>query len=420
MSNLSDKIAITPRWYGDIPTCNGQPRPMNQWARYGRKRRWCVRWYSPDGKRPRKTFGTKEEAETFVAKLTTKIDQHGPQARLTLERVTIGTFADEVIKLRIGPGGVRLSVGTICEYKTILNRFADYIGRDTHLDRITMAHATRYISSLKSPDQENGKSLSICSVNKHKRVLKSGLNIAVQQLGYLQHNPLNNLKQDRVPQHDIRYITPEEFQSIIVECRLMNDPLWWKCFLVVCYTSGTRLNEATHLTWADIDFEKGTILISAKPELDGVPAWHPKDHDLRRIPVPEQAMVLLSRLHSEAEEGSRFVFLSPERVAWIKRKREIGKWREGQDVLNNVNNNFKKRATKAKVEGVSLHDLRRSAISHWARRLPAPVTKELAGHGDINTTLRYYVSIRDVDMAEARDITAKTLQPDPIQTQNGA
>ena len=66
----------------------------------------------------------------------------------------------------------------------------------------------------------------------------------------------------------------------------------------------------------------------------------------------------------------------------------------------------------------TLHDLRRSCITHWARKIAAPVVQALAGHSDIHTTLRYYVSIREPDMAEARDVTAQVLPADPQWTQS--
>ena len=48
------------------------------------------------------------------------------------------------------------------------------------------------------------------------------------------------------------------------------------------------------------------------------------------------------------------------------------------------------------------------------RKLAAPIVKDLAGHSHIQTTLRYYVSIREVDLAEARAVTANALLVDPV------
>lgn len=247
------------------------------------------------------------------------------------------------------------------------------------------------------------------SVNKHKRVLKAAFNIAVGQLGYLRANPFERLKQDKVGDQDIRYVSPAEYKAIVAACRKMPEPLWWECFLAVSYTAGTRKNETTRLTWADTDFEASTIRVSAKPEFSGVEQWRPKDRDKRVIPVPEKTVDLLSRLHAAAEFGSEFVFFTSERVAWIRSKREAVEWREGQEILNNITRNFQRRATKAEVYNVTLHDLRRSTISNWARKPAVPIVKELSGHAGFSTTMKYYFSIRDTDMAEAREVTADVL-----------
>ena len=407
------KVSVTPRWYGAVPTRNRKELPSNQWARAGRKRKWTVRWYAPDGSRPRQTFDTKELAEAFVRDKVAEFEAGGTLARVQPKRRALGVFVDEVLKLRTGPKGQRLSASTLREYRTILNRFSAFVGADVALDRLSMSDATHYLAHIQETPSARKKSLSVSSVNKHKRVLKSAFNIAVVQLGYLRVNPFDRLKQDKVGQQDIRYVTPEEYLAIVKKCRKMPDPLWWECFLAVCYTSGTRLHETTHLTWGDIDFEENTIRVSAKPELSGVEAWQPKDRDARTIPVPVQTINLLTQLHAEAEAGSVFVFLSPERVAWIRSRREADAWREGQPVLNNVLGNFQRRATTAGVHNVTIHDLRRSAITHWARKLAVPVVKELAGHADIATTMKFYVTIRAADMAEAREVTASVLLLDP-------
>lgn len=267
---MNKKVSVTPRWYGPVPTRNGNPLPKNQWARNGRKRKWTVRWYSPDGKRPRQIFGTKDDAEGFARERTAEFESYGVQARIRPESKTLGEFVDEVLALRIGPRGQRLSIGTLREYRTILNRFAPFVGRNVPLDQITIVDATRYLASLREKKSDDAKTLSTCSVNKHKRVLKSTFNVGVEQLRYIHRNPFEALKQDKVADQPIRYVDPAEYAAIIRACRAMHDPLWWECFLAACYTAGTRLNEATHLAWSDVDFELNNIRIAAKPELDGL------------------------------------------------------------------------------------------------------------------------------------------------------
>ena len=416
---MNKKVTVSARWYGAVPHRNCAPLPKNQWARAGRKRKWTVRWHAPDGKRPRQTFDTKEDAEAFAREKVAEFESCGSSARLRPQRKRLGEFLAELLELRTGPRGQRLSIASVREYRTIVGRFAAFIGADTPLDRLTIADAMRYLAALRSTPSNRGRPLSLSSINKHKQTLKSAMNIAIL-LGYLQTSPFASIKKDKVPEHAIRYIDPAEFAAIVSACRDGSvTALWWECFLAVCYTAATRLNEAAHLTWADVDFEANTVRIIAKSDLDGIAAWRPKDLDSRTIPVPDYTISRLSQLHADAEAGATFVFLSPARVAWIRAKREAGTWSEDRAVLHNVNKNFKSMAHRAGVVNVTLHDLRRSCITHWARKIAAPVVQALAGHSDIHTTLRYYVSIREPDMAEARDVTAQVLLVDPKWTQSG-
>ena len=56
---------------------------------------------------------------------------------------------------------------------------------------------------------------------------------------------------------------------------------------------------------------------------------------------------------------------------------------------------------KASVDECVIHDLRRSAITNWAKKLPIQVVQELAGHSDISTTRKYYLAVRSEDLASA-------------------
>ena len=70
---------------------------------------------------------------------------------------------------------------------------------------------------------------------------------------------------------------------------------------------------------------------------------------------------------------------------------------------------FKTRCRWAGVKEYALHDLRRSCITNWASHLPIHVTKELAGHADIRTTEKYYLAVRDEDIARAQQVQAELI-----------
>jgi len=80
-----------------------------------------------------------------------------------------------------------------------------------------------------------------------------------------------------------------------------------------------------------------------------LPAWQPKGYELRTVPVPVETIMLLARMHSEASEGSVYVFVPPERVAWIKAKREAGNWKEDAPIFKSARRDFQRIVRAAKV-----------------------------------------------------------------------
>lgn len=169
---MNKKVAVRARWYGSVPQRDGEPLPKNQWARAGRKRKWTVRWYAPDGKKPRQTFETRAEAESFAREKMAEFEVRGPQARHRPKRVTLRTFAREFNALRTGPRGQRLSVRALHEYQAVLERFCTFVGPDAPLESLTLVDATRYIAHLRNTPSRRGMDLSVASINKHKRSLK--------------------------------------------------------------------------------------------------------------------------------------------------------------------------------------------------------------------------------------------------------
>ena len=137
--------------------------------------------------------------------------------------------------------------------------------------------------------------------------------------------------------------------------------------------------------------------------------WSPKDHELRTIPLPPQAIDLLTKLQAEAPEECPYVFMEPDRWDYYRRQFEAGSWTTGRDLTNNVLRRFKTLCRKAGVGPYTVHDLRRSCITNWARELAIHVTQQYAGHSDIKTTQKFYLSVQDEDGAKARAVQARLI-----------
>jgi len=61
----------------------------------------------------------------------------------------------------------------------------------------------------------------------------------------------------------------------------------------------------------------------------------------------------------------------------------------------------------------TFHDLWRTCITNWAKHLPIHVVQQLAGHGDINTTRKYYLSVQVDDLEKARQVQLQILADNP-------
>lgn len=143
--------------------------------------------------------------------------------------------------------------------------------------------------------------------------------------------------------------------------------------------------------------------------------WEPKDHENRVVPLSEEATRLLANIQAESEEGFPYVFISPKRLRRIKQREQAGRWNARSEVVNNLGRDFTVVRCRARIEPCTLHDLRRSAITNWAQHLPIQVVQQLAGHSDISTTRKYYLTVRPEDMASANRVLDDILESAKIR-----
>jgi integrase len=178
----------------------------------------------------------------------------------------------------------------------------------------------------------------------------------------------------------------------------------------VAYGSGLRRGEILNLTWADIDFENKRIHVETKSSSRRLIEWEPKDHENRVVPMSEESTQLLADNQVESEEGFPYIFLSPDRLKRIKQREGVGRWNARSDTVNNLGRDFDVIRRRAAIARCTLHDMRRSAITNWAQQLPIQVVQQLAGHSNIATTRKYYLTVRPEDMASANRVLNEILE----------
>ena len=365
------KVSVNRNWYGKVPLDrNGKPIPRNLWPKR-RKFSWEVRWFSSEGKRYSKSFKSRKEAEEHARRLQEKVDIGKADKP---KKITIKEFAEEHRKLMVG----QVAHSTLVDHNRALSSFADHIGRDILLRRVTARHAESFVAHRLS------LGVTPSTVNKDIRTLCSIFNRAIEPRGYLPENgnPFSKIKKRKVAPQTVKYISVAEFSKVFD----VSPNLWWKTFLVLAYTSAGRKNELLNLTWSDVDFENSNICFTPKKESKKLLAWEPKDHESRIIPIPERTIQLLADLQVEADESSPYVFISDRRLSRILARRAKGRWNEDSEIINNMLTRLKVFCKWAGIKQFCFHDLRRTCITNWARHLPIHAVQELAGHSKIETT----------------------------------
>jgi integrase len=385
-----EKVGIYRKWLEPVPKDkNGKCAPKSEWPRK-RQHCWIARWYGTNGQRYGKVFQSRKEAERYASELQNRIC-FGKADKP--EKITLQDFRLEHEQVMKG----QVAYGTVQEHVRALKLFENFIGGSFVLSKIKPRHAEAFVA-----DRLASKEVSIATVNKYIRTLHGIFNLAIEPRGYLAEgqNPFAKIKKRKITENAIRYVDLREYRALMDAAK----KTWWKAFLSIAYGSGLRRNEILHLTWADIDLEQHRIEVRAKKESAEILEWEPKSRTNRVVPMSDEADQLLVNMQVDAAEFHPYVFVSPERLCRIKQRREAGKWHSRSQVVNRLREGFNTIRRRAKVSECTIHDLRRSAITNWAQRLPIQVVQVLAGHADIRTTRKYYLAIRPEDFSSAAQV----------------
>ncbi|UCE46479.1 MAG: tyrosine-type recombinase/integrase [Phycisphaerales bacterium] len=390
----TEKVGIYRRWLGPAPLENGKPIPKAQWPKK-RRYSWTVRWFGTNGKRYSKDFKTKKLAEQHARKLESKIEARNHDRPI---RITLADFSREHIKLMMG----QVAYATLMDQKRALRLFEKFIGGLVRLKEIQPRRAEAFIA------ERLASGLAVGTINKDIRTLRRIFNLAIDPRGYLgeNQNPFSRIKQRKKAQKKIRYVSTEEYRLLPAA----TPRLWWRALMSIAYGSGLRRGEILNLTWADINFENQRIHVQTKASSRSLIEWEPKDHENRVVPMSAESTQLLANIQAESKEGFPYIFISPKRFKRIKQREKEGRWNPRSDTVNNIGRDFNVIRRRSGTAQCTIHDLRRSAITNWAQRLPIQVVQQLAGHSNIATTKKYYLAVRPEDIDLANKITNEILE----------
>lgn len=204
----------------------------------------------------------------------------------------------------------------------------------------------------------------------------------------------------------MRIYEPFEFQAMLDAANLM-----WRGRQLLAKTSGMRRSEVLNLNISDIDYDQGVVHIQPKKETRDTWAWEPKGKRSRTVPLTETTASVLMEIQDEIPPGQAYLMLSELRnwrVLQMKRKGELSdRIRLCPD--ENFSTPFRRIIQRARVAAGTFHDLRKTYLTEMAESgLPMHWLQKLAGHSSYQTTMTYYVAIREKKMlTEARRLSQR-------------
>lgn len=294
-------------------------------------------------------------AKAYEAAIRQKMAR-GEDLNLTLgKKESIPTFEE------FSKGWVEKYVKSNNKYSEVLNKESmlrahlnPYFGKK-HLNKISNLD----IETYKSDKLRAGQSRK--SVNNHLVALNKCLRTA-QDWEIINKIPKIKLLKVAPPTFD--FLSIEESQKLFDSC----DGMLKEMVLFVLKT-GLRFGELVALDWSDIDFKNSCLIV--RHSITRGKIGSPKSNKIRYIDLSKN----LSEILILRAKKNGLVF--------------------SRDEYKSLNSNLCSRwlhnaCEKAGLRKIGWHDLRHTFASHLAQKgVPIIVIKELLGHADIKTTMRY-------------------------------
>jgi integrase len=163
---------------------------------------------------------------------------------------------------------------------------------ETEVRKISQVDCKKWASAY-------AKAASPTRYNNTVAILRHVLAVAVEA-GVIYSNPAATVKRAAIRAKEIALPSIDKFNAMIAEMRMGRGRDSVNCadFAAGLAFTGCRLGEARQITWRDIDFEAGEIVVRGDAET-GTKNW-----ELRRVPLIPDSRALFQRMRSERADGS--------------------------------------------------------------------------------------------------------------------
>jgi integrase len=229
-----------------------------------------------------------------------------------------------------------------------------------------------------APQEGHGRKIAKRTADISLGRLKRLFNLCVEW-DFCDKNPAARVKLLREDNRRNRYLSLEEETRLLSVC----SPYLRRVVLFALHT-GMRRGEILGLRWQEIDSQNSVVII---------PGTRAKGKRDRYIPLNGPALAILEDLRKQAENAGRVLPLSGENLAPFPERVDGSKLvfpnQEGK-YQDSFEHKWRAALVLSGVENFRFHDLRHTYASRLVMGgVDLAVIRELLGHRDFETTLRY-------------------------------
>lgn len=324
-----------------------------------------IDYYEPSGKRIRKSFKKKKDAETELA---ARVVSMGDGSYFEKAK-TYTTIFEELTEKYIENFKHQRSFERSKFYviEELKKEFKGYV-----LKNISYLELETYRSKLRNMLTLHGKIRTDATVNRYMACLRHMLAKAVSW-DMIDRNPFEKGESLQLTENNrrLRYLSEEEIQRLLAECPTEAPPrkkgkftqgpqaVYLRDFIVIAINTGMRKGEILSLKWDQI---RGEFIYLEKTKTDKA----------RQIPINDDLEECFKSIRERQPLGTKYIFCD----------------QDGH--ISDIKTAFSAALKRAGITDFRPHDLRHTFASHYVMRGGSlRALQKILGHADIKMTMRY-------------------------------
>ena len=333
---------------------------------------WQIDYFDPSGKRIRKSFKKKKDAEAELGK---RISLIAEGRYLDVKKDYKSTFGELLEKYK---ENYKHQASFISLKQYCLRNFKEYFGEETKLSNIKFLDIETYHNHLKQAPTVKGTLRKPATINREMTCLRHMFNKGVEW-DIMEQNPFTKGKGLFIKENNqrLRFLSTEEIPKLLTEC-----PNHLHRVVVCAINTGMRRGEILGLKWSQV--LNGFIYLRET-----------KTSESRQIPINDTLEKMFKEIKIEQgfKNKSDYIFTyaaSEEKLVGKQPVRARKKLAPVPAKISSIKSSFNSAVKRAGIQDFRFHDLRHTFASQIIMRgATLKDVQELLGHKTMEMTLRY-------------------------------